>query len=1274
MVQGDKYMKKIVVAIIGMFLIIWCTGISVNAAENIVKNGSFENLDGGILADWYADIWDSTQGDAYIYIDSNSKAGSNSVVIQNVTENDTKLVQNVKVEPDTVYKLSGWIMAEAAGQGAKGANIGVLNIFETSEDFHNTDGQWQYVELYGRTGKKQKEMKVAVRLGGYGSTNTGKAYFDDLVVEPVEEVPANVTVVDFYNDNINKTQSKPEAQVPGILLRALLYAVIFACGITLLKKKSKLLEYRDPGFYKKAFIIIIATGTLLRLILAATTKGHTTDINCFRAWAQLAASVGLDNFYISDFFSDYPPGYIYVLYIIGRLREIFSIGTNSVAFITLLKLPAIAADAVCAYLVYKIGKKHLGEAQGVILGSLYILNPAVINNSAVWAQVDGVFTLFIVLMLYYILEDKLKTASVIFTIAVLVKPQALIFTPLLIFAFIRKWDIMLLAKSAAYSLLAFVIGILPFSIRQNPLWIIEQYMDTLKSYPYASVNAFNLFALSGGNWASHTRGFLFLDYKTWGLIFILAIVAYSTFIYYKSKDITSLTYIAFFIIFAVFVLSAKMHERYMFPALILGLIWYIYSKDKRALYATLGATLTLYVNVAYVLAHNLRGSNIIVTEDSMLIITALANMAILGYVIYLGIDMYCLNNIEVISHDLEGNLEDALEDDFEEKSSMEQELVKQLNSLRPLQQSPRAALNKRDFLLMAVLVVIYSAIAFVNLGSTKVPQTFWEPEAVGESIIGDLGKSQDISQIYYYPGVKRGEFSLEFSKDGDVWEDSIILDLKNMYKWNTIEHSTTTRYVRITALTQGGMLNEVGLFAPEGESPLAVTVFSVQGEGTQKYVFDEQHTVLYRPSYMEEMYFDEIYHARTAYEHIHRIMPYEWTHPPFGKILISIGILIFGMNPFGWRIIGTLFGVAMIPLIYIFAKKLFKKTEYAFIAAFLMTFDFMHFTQTRIATIDVYTVFFTILMYYFMYIYVQTDFFNNSMKKILLPLGLSGLFFGLGAATKWSCVYGGLGLAVIFFWDLYKKYLKYRTANELLRGGKLKDKGEEAELCKRVGDQFLSKVPSLIAWCVLFFIIIPVLLYFLSFIPYMLVPGIGFKEILEYQSRMYNYHSKLVAEHGFASSWWEWPTIVRPIWYYSGQKYLPPDKISSISSMGNPAIWWAGIGGFIGTICLSIKQKDRTMNFILIAAASQYLPWILIPRLTFIYHYFSTVPFMMLCIVYVFKYFKDRDPDTKYIIYGYLVIVVVLFIMFYPIMSGMVVSKDYVSRFLRWRSTWYFFS
>ena len=96
---------------------------------------------------------------------------------------------------------------------------------------------------------------------------------------------------------------------------------------------------------------------------------------------------------------------------------------------------------------------------------------------------------------------------------------------------------------------------------------------------------------------------------------------------------------------------------------------------------------------------------------------------------------------------------------------------------------------------------------------------------------------------------------------------------------------------------------------------------------------------------MDNMYFDEIYHARTAYEMIKHENLYEITHPPLGKGLMSIGIRIFGMNPFGWRFMGTLIGILMLPVMYLLAKRLTRRTTFAVVATFLLMFDFMHFAR-----------------------------------------------------------------------------------------------------------------------------------------------------------------------------------------------------------------------------------------------------------------------------------------------------------------------------------------
>ncbi|MGO4273614.1 hypothetical protein AB4Z22_27905 [Paenibacillus sp. TAF58] len=108
-------------------------------------------------------------------------------------------------------------------------------------------------------------------------------------------------------------------------------------------------------------------------------------------------------------------------------------------------------------------------------------------------------------------------------------------------------------------------------------------------------------------------------------------------------------------------------------------------------------------------------------------------------------------------------------------------------------------------------------------------------------------------------------------------------------------------------------------------------------------------------------------------------------------------------------------------------------------------------------------------------------------------------------------------------------------------------------------------------------------------------------------------------------------------------------------------------------IYISLKTKEKWMIVVLIGLSAEYLPWVGVPRLTFIYHFFATVPFMILCITYVIKYAHEHLKLRAKWIYMYLGTVLLLFILFYPILSGAVVNKNYVSHFLKWSSSWTFF-
>jgi dolichyl-phosphate-mannose--protein O-mannosyl transferase len=102
---------------------------------------------------------------------------------------------------------------------------------------------------------------------------------------------------------------------------------------------------------------------------------------------------------------------------------------------------------------------------------------------------------------------------------------------------------------------------------------------------------------------------------------------------------------------------------------------------------------------------------------------------------------------------------------------------------------------------------------------------------------------------------------------------------------------------------------------------------------------------------------------------------------------------------------GVIFATLMIPFIYVLGKKLFETWIGGFTSAFLLTFDFMHFTMARMATTDTFLVFFSLASQLFFLIYLK-DVLKNGWKAPVLPLFLAILFFTLGFSTKWVVFYG----------------------------------------------------------------------------------------------------------------------------------------------------------------------------------------------------------------------------------------------------------------------------
>lgn len=617
----------------------------------------------------------------------------------------------------------------------------------------------------------------------------------------------------------------------------------------------------------------------------------------------------------------------------------------------------------------------------------------------------------------------------------------------------------------------------------------------------------------------------------------------------------------------------------------------------------------------------------------------------------------------------------------------------------------RHPMTRTDALPLLLLCVCYAATAFFQLGSVTNPQSF-ASFAANETATIALAEETTLSRILYYPGLNTGSYTLEVSTDGVTWRTllshpenkeaqtdayydwtgtsgalSFSHKYSEMFKWLELQPQESIRaaYIRITGHPDGGKrwleLGELALYDADG---ILISGERIrQTDENSALLLDEPSVIPETPSWYNSSYFDEIYHPRTALEHIRGIYPYEITHPPLGKLIMSLGIRAFGMTPFGWRFMGTLFGVGMLPILYIFLKNLFGKTAIATCGTILFAVDFMHLTQTRIGTIDTYGVFFILCMYYFMYRYLTTSPWKNREKtEISLPgepsptsppkrvkpssqarvgylnLFLSGLMWGIGAASKWTVIYGAAGLALLYFIGLYFKWRDWPRAEGAPRFG-----------------PWLAKT---LLFSVLCFVLIPAVIYTLSYWPYAAAKGDAtlqtvIKEMINNQKYMFSYHEGVTEPHGYSSRWYQWIVNGRPILYYLDNSRAAEGLKTAFGAFHNPLISWAGLAAIVTCGIQVVRRRCGVALFFVVGYLSQLVPWMFIFRTTFAYHYFPSVLFLVLALAYTMNDLWVRNAKgARVAVYGLTGASVALYAAFYPVLIGLTVASWYPANFLRW--------
>jgi dolichyl-phosphate-mannose--protein O-mannosyl transferase len=206
--------------------------------------------------------------------------------------------------------------------------------------------------------------------------------------------------------------------------------------------------------------------------------------------------------------------------------------------------------------------------------------------------------------------------------------------------------------------------------------------------------------------------------------------------------------------------------------------------------------------------------------------------------------------------------------------------------------------------------------------------------------------------------------------------------------------------------------------------------------------------------------------------------------------------------------------------------------------------------------------------------------------------------------------------------------------------------------------------PPEVALAVTAFAAIPLALYVLSYVPWMMQVdpwSTRLQELPEHTRAVWSYHANLRAEHPYFSSWYTWPWLYRPTWYYFNQVSAPTVTVRGIVALGNPWLWWTSVPVTLWAVITGARSRDPRRLFAGLGFLCLYLPWGISPRTLNYGHYlFEAIPYACLSLGILLD--AHWDGQRRALARGFLALVVVTFLFFYPFLAALPVP-----------GSWYYF-
>jgi len=1029
---------------------------------------------------------------------------------------------------------------------------------------------------------------------------------------------------------------------------------------------------------------ILGAGFVLRLLFI-NGAGFHNDVAAFESWALTLRDNPPWQFFSKVSFSEYPPGYFVILWVVAKIYALLGGDAHAGLLLrALVKLPAIVMDLADAAVVFAIVRRYASQGVALAAAALLAFNPAAIYVSAYWGQVDSVSWGFALIAVWCVLRagdapdttvPRLTWAWLALAFSVLIKPPAAILVPLfLAYPFAATGAAVRARRLAATAvgigaalMLALGVGLL-FHPHADVLgWLFGRYTYGSGIYPFNSVNAFNLYALRQPFWQSDTIPLSVLGIHagtlaTWGVALVLAATALIVGRYLQRRDERAFLEGAMLCALAFFVLATRMHERYVYGAFLLAMPLLAFGRT--LVWPAIVLTVTMYLNLAYSLAYQTvmeaHTAGVDATDLWPLISHpgALANVALffwLGYR-YLG-------------------AADAAAADTPRPAEPQawSGRVAAFGATARTWFDPRegiAGMTRRDWLFAGLF----------TLGSFVLCVVWLQFPA--EKIF---------DEIYY---ARAGEEYLRRSDVNGLWSFefthpplSKLLITASMLLFGGLHGLGDTAVgwrfgnVVVGALTVGLIyvfakrLTASTLFASLAALMLALDGFHY----VQSRIATPEITV----AFFSLLTLYTFYRLWVSAQIARRVPLRSRAGAIAFAATMAAGVAAAAAAWYVAPLLGPVKnGPDIIPaardVLAVWVLVLFWLVGRVFVVPRAARDPETSYPDgTRVLAEPPLAV------------TLQDEELALSPRAKPLKSRDGGLARTVGAdgtltyatpvatATYRADGTGSVGDTPVGARDARTWWIALAVSAALLADSKWNGLFAIVALwfiAAAVGAQRWLRRPALfgnpfgtpVDVVAAAIVVIGGIVYMVSYIPYFAL-GHGFVDLIGMQQQMYHYHATLVATHPYASVWWQWPLLDKPILYYANYTHVMTPHgeccTSTIRAIPNPLVWWSGLVSVPAVAWFAWSERNKGYALLIVAYLFQWLPWVRSPRLAFEYHFYPNLAIIILAnaivLQRVWNYGRDRaDARGRYAVAAYAVLVVVAFVYFFPLVSGWPITTD----------------